>query len=216
MTASHRGRGLARPSGRGPAWVPRMNLLAPRLPARRMQMAARWTVTLAIVALLDVGVVLAWFAVGGLAAAAEQRLARAEARRAAAEAAMAPLVPTVQEKVRLERRRQALQVIGSAPVEAATVVAVARAALPEGVRLMQLEFAAADGSVRLQGEAPSFASVDAYVAALRQGGFFRQVWVQQVRREGAGAGGVAFDLGARAPRARVVAGEGTSRREGGP
>lgn len=156
-----------------------MNLLAPRMPARRVRVAARWTAALVVLALLDLAIVLAWLGVNALTAEAERAVREAGARRLAAETAAAPLVPAARETGELKRRRAALQTIGDKPWEGGEVLSAARVSLPAGARLSRIEVEPG-GAVHLAGVASSYAAVDAYARGLAAGGFFRGVWIRQM------------------------------------
>ena len=184
--ATRQGSGRRPVTARAGRLVPRMNLLAPRMPARRVRVAARWTAALLVLASLDLVAGLGWLGVNGLASRAERALRQAEARRLAAEAAVAPLVPAAREKAALQRRWEALQAIGDPPWEAAAVLAAARASLPGGVTLSRMDVEGG-GAVHLSGMAPSYAAVDQYARALAAAGFFRGVWVRQMAVTGAAA-----------------------------
>ena len=172
--------------------LPRMNLLAPRLPARRVRVVARWTVALLVVALLDLAAVSAWLGVEAMAARTEQEVAEWAARRAAAEARAASFVPAVRAHAALKQRWEALQAVDPPTWDPARVAQAAVAALPAGTRLTEIEVAPG-GQVHLTGVAPSYAAVDAFVQDLGRSGVLTRPWVQQMARTEEGTA-VVFDV----------------------
>lgn len=194
------GAAVSEPSSARGDWIhggtqaPRMNLLAPRLPSRRAQVAARWTVVLLVLACLDLLAALAAQGAHLWTAQLERQVVQWETRRAAAEAAAEPLVSAARETGALEQRLQMLQTMGQAPWQPAVILGEAAKVLPAGTTVSGLVIGDG-GTVQLSGQAPSYAAVGTYAAALASRPFFRDVWIQQVTLVGAGGTGpVAFDI----------------------
>ena len=186
---------------RGPAVaVPALNLLHPRLPARRARMAAALTIALLVVALLDLSLVLVWsglwVANGRLATTLEHLLRRESVLRVAT----ASHAEAARERTEIRARLELLRSLPAGYPDSEGLMQRLGAALPPGTTLTDVNLTP-ERRVVVTGLAPSYGAVEDYARALQSVGDFSYVRIASsgVAMAGTGAsetgsGGVDFQM----------------------